>query len=161
NAGETTFPPRAPFFAIRRAVDDSSRCGCAEDDLAEVRAKPAPPSNQSLGPGRGVVHPAPGDHRRDDGYGRVVPRIAVEDDEVGGIPRQQLAAPALVAGERRRPNRHRLERVVERDTARGCRAKVCERIEVGEQPSGAVDVTEILCLFWDAKLQERASEPGV
>src|SRR5205085_655769 len=98
NAGETTFPPRAPFFAIRRAVDDSSRCGCAEDDLAEVRAKPAPPSNQSLGPGRGVVHPAPGDHRRDDGYGRVVPRIAVEDDEVGGIPRQQLAAPASAAG---------------------------------------------------------------
>src|SRR5436305_10963511 len=64
-------------------------------------------------PGRRVVHPAAGDHRRDDLRVEVEPRIAVEHDEVGGEAGKELAACSFLAGEPRRRDAGRVERLVD------------------------------------------------
>jgi hypothetical protein len=55
-------------------------------------------------PGRGPENPAPTEHRGHDMHlgqllGPALEGVAIEDDEVGQVSRQELPAPALVAGE--------------------------------------------------------------
>src|SRR5438309_2771659 len=73
----------------------------------------------SLRGGR-VVNPAAADHRGDDlNAHEVLERVAVEDDEVREIAGQELAPPALVAGEPRRRDAGRVQRLLERDSLLG------------------------------------------
>ena len=65
------------------------------------------------------MHPVTAEHRRDDAnvgqrFRLDVERVAVEDDEVGEVPGQELAAAMLVAREPRRIDGRRLKRLVER-----------------------------------------------
>jgi len=65
------------------------------------------------------VHPAAADHRRDDLYlaelvGGDRDRVAVEHDEIGEEPWQELPAPALVAGEPGGRDRRRVQRLLDR-----------------------------------------------
>ena len=68
-----------------------------------VDPRSAQPRRRSV-PGRRVVHPAAGDHRRDDLGVEVVPRVAVEHDEVGGAGRGS-AGRASARRRRARPAR--------------------------------------------------------
>src|SRR4029453_19047684 len=57
-----------------------------------------------LVPGRRAENPPPAQHRGDDAdltelLGRAVERVAVENDQIGEIAREELAAPALVPRE--------------------------------------------------------------
>ena len=65
-------------------------------------------------PGRRIVHPPPRNHGRDDLRVEVVPGVAVEHDEVGGVAGQELSARALVAREPGRSERRCREGLVDR-----------------------------------------------
>src|SRR5690242_4703573 len=85
------------------------RCLCAS------RAAAAMAAGVASVPGRRIVHPPAGDHRRDDFRVEVFPRVAVEHDEVGVVAGDQRPPPALVARDPRRRDARGTERLVDRE----------------------------------------------
>src|SRR5262249_30561321 len=76
--------------------------------FAALCSRPRPSST----PRRRVVHPPARDHRRDDLGVEVLPGVAVENDEVGRVGRDQAAPAALVARQPGGCHARRLERLL-------------------------------------------------
>jgi len=96
------------------------------------------------------VHPATGDHRCHDLRVQVLPRIAVEDDQVGLEAGHELPAAALVSRQPGRGQDRRLERLLDAERllrapggplvecAQDTGADARERVELLDRRVGAV-----------------------